>query len=89
MNHNYEVEIKVLLGSEENKDAFKKNLEETVEKLEAGAQTSQLNHYFIGGDFAKLQKTLEGKISPERVDSFTNITNLSGKHSVRTRYVDG
>ena len=89
MNHNYEVEIKVLLGSEENKNAFKKNLEETVEKLEAGAQTSQLNHYFIGGDFAKLQKALEGKISPERVDSFTNITSLSGKHSVRTRYVDG
>ena len=89
MNHNYEVEIKVLLGSKENRDAFKENLETSVEELKLISENAQLNHYFMWGDFAKLQKALDGKLSAERVDSFTHITSLSGKHSVRTRYVNG
>ena len=89
MDHQYEVEIKVLLGSKENRDNFKSSLEDSVEKLEMIGENAQLNHYFIWGDFAKLQKTLEWKISTERVDSFVNITSLSWKHSVRTRYVNG
>jgi len=48
MDHQYEVEIKVLLGSKENRDAFKENLETSVEKLEMVGENAQLNHYFMG-----------------------------------------
>jgi len=34
MSHQYEVEIKTLLGSKENADDFLENLENAVEKLE-------------------------------------------------------
>lgn len=34
MSHQYEVEIKTLLGSKENADAFLENLENAVEKLQ-------------------------------------------------------
>ena len=90
MNHQYEVEIKVLLGSKESRDAFKENLETSVEKLEETGKNAQLNHYFMGGNFAKLQKALEDKISavttkdPNKIkvysdgyDGFTNSIDLS------------
>jgi len=47
MDHQYEVEIKVLLGSKENRDNFKSSLEDSVEKLEMIGENAQLNHYFI------------------------------------------
>jgi len=43
----------------------------------------------MSGDFEKLLQNLEGKLSPERLESLRNITNISGKHSIRTRFVDG
>ena len=89
MSHQYEVEIKTLLGSKENADDFLENLENAVEKLEKKWENAQLNHYFMSGDFEKLLQNLEGKLSPERLESLRNITNISGKHSIRTRFVDG
>jgi hypothetical protein len=47
MPHQYEVEIKTLLGSKENADNFIENLENSVEKLEKKGENSQLNHYFM------------------------------------------
>ena len=47
MDHQYEVEIKVLLGSKENRDAFKENLEAGVEELKLISENAQLNHYFM------------------------------------------
>lgn len=89
MSHQYEVEIKTLLGSRENADNFLENLENSVEKLEKTWENSQLNHYFMGWDFQSLADTLQGKIPEEKMKSFQNIISLSGKHSFRTRYVDG
>lgn len=88
MNHQYEVEIKTLLGSKENADTFLENLENAVEKLEKKGENSQLNHYFMSGDFEKLLQNLEEKLTPKRFESLRNISSIPGKHSVRTRYVD-
>lgn len=89
MSHQYEVEIKTLIWSKENAENFLENLENAVEKLEKKGENAQLNHYFTSWDFEKLLGNLEEKINPERLESLRNITNISGKHSVRTRFVDG
>gem|GEM_PF-4462829 len=47
MSHQYEVEIKTLLGSKENADNFIESLKNSVEKLEEKGTNSQLNHYFM------------------------------------------
>jgi len=89
MSHQYEVEIKTLLGSKENADNFIENLENSVEKLEKKGQNSQLNHYFMGGNNEILSEKLEGKIPSEKLESLQNILTTEGKHSVRTRYING
>jgi len=88
MSHQYEVEIKTLLGSKENTDNFIENLRNSVENLEEKWTNSQLNHYFMWGDFPSLATSLKWKISDEKLESFTNIISLNGKHSFRTRFVD-
>ncbi len=89
MNHQYEVEIKTLLGSKENADNFIKNLGNSVEKLEKKWENSQLNHYFMGGDHDKLLQNTKWKVPLEKLQSLKNILQTQGKHSVRTRFVDG
>jgi hypothetical protein len=44
--HNYEVEIKVLLGSFQEKDAFMQKVSEQYPSLSHSYSESQLNHYF-------------------------------------------
>jgi len=90
MSHQYEIEIKTLLGKKENADIFLENLKNSVENLEKIGENSQLNHYFMAGNYEKLAKVLEEKnINQEKLESFKNIISLSGKHSFRTRFVDG
>lgn len=89
MSHQYEIEIKTLLGSKENADTFIQNLENSVEKLEKVGKNSQLNHYFVWGDYGKIAEKIQNKISDKKTHSFRNLVSLPGKHSFRTRYVDG
>jgi uncharacterized protein YjbK len=44
--HNYEIEIKVLLGNEEKKDIFMKKVQDTFPELEHKYSERQKNHYF-------------------------------------------
>ena len=44
--HAYEVEIKVLLGTTEAKDAFMKKVSESFTELSHSYSESQKNHYF-------------------------------------------
>ena len=89
MPHQYEVEIKTLLGSKENADNFIENLENSVEKLEKKGENSQLNHYFMKWDHEKLSGNLEDKVPLDKLQSLKSILETSGKHSVRTRFVGG
>lgn len=89
MSHHYEVEIKTLLGSKQNADDFLEALESAVEKLEKTGENSQLNHYFQSGDTQKLLRKLEWDIPNEKLESLRHICTLTGKHSFRTRFVDG
>lgn len=85
----YEIEIKVLLGSAAEKDRLLTNLRANGKKLEPIGKNSQLNHYFIGGDIRKLEILIADRIPADKKTSFHHIVTEGKKLSVRTRYVDG
>jgi predicted adenylyl cyclase CyaB len=89
MASQYEIEIKVLLGSFTEKDRLLSNLQSNGNTLVLKGQNSQLNHYFIGGDIAKLEKLISDGIPEDKKASFHHIVKDGKKLSVRTRYVDG
>ncbi len=84
--HNYEVEIKVLLSSKENKDKFKEKLKHKLIDLKFLWKNSQLNHYFIGWDFDKLKDNIIEKLPKEKQKTLKDILSLNWEHSFRTRY---
>lgn len=83
----YEIEIKSLLGEEKKANTLRDSL------IEKGAvvksKNSQLNHYFINGDFDKLLIDMEGKFSDEKYLLFKKIINDGESISTRTREIDG
>jgi len=89
MTTQYEIEIKVLLGSSAEKDRLLKNLQSNGKALVLKGENTQLNHYFIGGDIAKLEKAIQNTIPENKKASFHHIVENGKKLSVRTRYVDG
>lgn len=89
MASQYEVEIKVLLGSANEKDRLLQNLKSSGNNLQLIGQNSQLNHYFIGGDIIKLEELISHQIPEDKKVSFQHIEQDGKNLSVRTRYVDG
>jgi adenylate cyclase class IV len=87
--HSYEVEVKSLLGSEENAEMLRKKMQEIDPASHMTSKNKQLNHYFIGGSMDALVKASEGVVSQEAhtklADLLTQVTNVS----VRTRNKDG
>lgn len=54
--HNYEIEIKVLLGNATAKDEFVSKVQNSFPGLTHAYSESQRNHYFDGGSLDGLQK---------------------------------
>lgn len=52
--HTYEIEIKVLLGTQEKKDAFMERVTEVFPEKSLSYTESQKNHYFEGGNLLHL-----------------------------------
>jgi len=83
----YEIEIKSLLGQQENADIFRDRiLERGAEKQTAN---SQLNHYFLMGDANALLEKVSGYFNEEQNTLLKKILLEGDKHSVRTRSLDG
>lgn len=89
MASQYEIEIKVLLGTSAEKDRLMSRLQSQGELLVLTGQNSQLNHYFINGDMVKLEELISEGIPADKKASFHHIVEAGKKLSVRTRYVDG
>lgn len=86
----FEVEIKSLLGNEENAYLFKKRLAEQSEKpVYIKSVSNQLNHYFIGGDKQKLYTRLSKYLKPSARKHMETITKNATELSIRTRQSDG
>ena len=59
----YEIEVKTLLGEATKADEFRSQL--LVRGAQPGEQETQLNHYFIGGDYQELKEKLQEFLSEE------------------------
>lgn len=87
MSHNYEIEIKSLLGEKDKADKLKAQVEERGGKLLSCHK--QLNHYFNLEDPEKLEKDFENLIPKDKKESFKKILEDGSDFSVRTREADG
>jgi adenylate cyclase class IV len=88
MSHQYEIEIKSLLGSKENADAFKKKLIDSAYRTDLVGANKQLNHYFVGGDLALLCDKVAPLIASEHHERLRKILTEGHDHSIRTRQKD-
>ncbi len=83
----YEIEIKSFLGEEEKANFLRDNL------LKKGAliksKNSQLNHYFINGDFNLLLSSMKEYLSEEKYGLLKKIVDEGRSISTRTREIDG
>lgn len=84
----YEVEIKTLLGSKENADALLARMREIDPGIELRSRNAQLNHYFIGGNLARLAEAVSDIISPDAVVKLKDLAARAKDFSVRTRKRD-
>lgn len=84
----YEIEIKTLLGSKDNADALIERMRELDPSVELRSRNSQLNHYFVGGNLARLAEAVSDVISPEGVVALKDLAARAKDFSVRTRKKD-
>lgn len=87
--HRYEVEVKSLLGSEENATALRQKMQDIDPATKLLSRNKQLNHYFIGGTMEALVKKVEGHISFDALKKLSDLITKVTEISVRTRNKDG
>ncbi len=87
MSH-FEIEIKSLLGAEENATALKEKMHALDSDCKHVSSNKQLNHYFHGGDVAELYKKVEHLFTGEQHDKFKVIAERGTEFSIRTRQRD-
>lgn len=83
--HSYEVEIKVLLGTAEQKDIFMDKVRSSFPSLSHSYSESQLNHYFEWGNLRHLLGTFREYTSQEQAESLHRLSEEAKSFSVRTR----
>jgi adenylate cyclase class IV len=84
----FEIEIKSLLQSKENADRLIEKLKNSDPKLILIGQSSQLNHYFVGGDINKLSVFIHKYLDELEGQDFHHIVNNGVNISVRTRQTE-
>ncbi len=87
MSH-FEIEIKSLLGSQENAQALKDKLCASDPHCVRVTENKQLNHYFEGGDIHALYAATEHLFSGDQHEKFKRIAERGSDFSVRTRQKD-
>ena len=86
---NFEVEVKSLLGSEENAAQLRERMRVVDPSTHLTSRNKQLNHYFTGGDMQELAVLLEPHFSVDTLAKFIDILQKGKDFSVRTREKDG
>tara|TARA_Y100000310_G_C20703029_1_gene831862 strand:- start:12522 stop:13202 length:681 start_codon:yes stop_codon:yes gene_type:complete len=84
----YEIEIKSLLGSLDKKQKVLDDLHRIYPDTKFLSKNKQLNHYFIDGDFEKLNELLAPYLSSEQKEGLIDIISNGSDFSVRTRLID-
>ncbi len=83
--HSYEIEIKVLLWDESEKNIFMSKVRETFPLLAHSYSETQKNHYFEWGNLSHLLGTFREYISQEQAESLHRLSKEAKSYSVRTR----
>jgi adenylate cyclase class IV len=88
---NFEVEVKSLLGSEENAESLRERMKIVDPSTHLTSRNKQLNHYFTGidGDMQSLAIALEPHFSVETLAKFLDVLQKGKDFSIRTREKDG
>ena len=89
MAHQYEIEIKCLLGSKQAADALKQKMRALDPKIRLVSSGSQLNHYFIGQPLASLPPAVAHLIDSPHMRALEEISAHAKDFSLRTRDADG
>lgn len=85
----YEIEIKSLLGAEENAQRFKYDLAKRYgDRLRYTSFSKQLNHYFEGGKLEKLTVLVAAHLAPAARKQLKQIATKVQGVSVRTRLIN-
>jgi len=85
---NFEIELKSLLGTQENATSFLNKLKSADQHLQLTSKNSQLNHYFIGGDINRLSIFIHEYLDEFEAQDFHHLVNEGSNFSVRTRQLD-
>ncbi|MDZ4296649.1 MAG: CYTH domain-containing protein, partial [Patescibacteria group bacterium] len=85
----YEIEIKSLLGGKENAEALRARMAAADPNLVYHGAHAQKNHYFIGGDLAKLAAHVAPRLEEGTRGQLEDIARRAHDFSVRTRWADG
>lgn len=85
----FEIEIKSLLGKKEHADLLKEKLRKLPEPAHLVRKSSQLNHYFLVGNWEQFLKSVQSHLSAEHFGHLCRIVQEGKNHSVRTRQSDG
>lgn len=87
--HQYEIEIKSLLGGKEKADELKQKMKAADPQFVEIGSHKQLNHYFVGGDLHQLYKNVVDIVETEKKDKLKDLAEKAKDFSVRTRWADG
>lgn len=85
MSHQYEIEIKSLLGGEEKATALIAKMKELDSEVKLLGESTQLNHYFVGGDAEKIFTNIAPHVAEEKIEAFKKVLYEGKNISVRTR----
>lgn len=86
---NFEVEVKSLLGSEENAQTLRERMKLVDPASHLTSQNKQLNHYFVGVDSQPNLEKVVPHLSTESVQKLNSLLEKGNEFSIRTRDKDG
>lgn len=87
--HQYEIEIKSLLGSGEKVAELVARMQTLDPKTDEKAESKQLNHYFVDGDKNKIVAALLPHIEKTKQEALKKILEEGKNISLRTRDTNG
>ncbi len=89
MQHQYEIEIKSLLGGKEKAEELKIKMKAADPQFVEIGSHKQLNHYFVDGDLKTLYHNAANVIEAGKKDKLRELSEKAKDYSVRTRWADG
>ena len=89
MDEQYEIEIKSLLGEQENAEKLLARMQEKDPDMKKIDENKQRNHYFTDGNLHDLYDHMKKHLNEEQQHTLKRFADDAKDFSVRTRWADG